>query len=82
MCSSSARHSGARLCVGCTCRSVSKGACDVSAVDAGACYLYGRSFNPTVRYLGQQLAALEGMEAGYTCSSGALGAASQTWAKP
>ncbi|KAK9821713.1 hypothetical protein WJX81_001329 [Elliptochloris bilobata] len=38
--------------------------------DNGACYLYGRSFNPTVRYLGQQLAALEGMEAGYTCSSG------------
>ena len=38
---------------------------------AGACYLYGRSFNPTVRYLGQQLAALEGLEAGYTCSSGA-----------
>ena len=36
----------------------------------GACYLYGRSFNPTVRYLGRQLAALEGTEAGYACSSG------------
>eukprot|EP00884_Botryococcus_braunii_P020466 jgi/Botrbrau1/7102/Bobra.0165s0123.1 len=34
------------------------------------CYLYGRSFNPTVRYLGRQLAALEGTEAGYATSSG------------
>lgn len=38
----------------------------------GACYVYGRSFNPTVRGLGRQLAALEDMEAGYACSSGAL----------
>ena len=38
--------------------------------DAGGCYLYGRSFNPTVRYLGRQLAALEGTEAGYGTSSG------------
>lgn len=43
----------------------------------GACYLYGRSFNPTVRYLGRQLAALEGTEAGYAVSSG-LGAISAT----
>lgn len=42
--------------------------------DAGGCYLYGRSFNPTVRYLGRQLAALEGAEAAYCCSSG------ETWA--
>mmetsp|Transcript_38185 Transcript_38185/g.85103 ORF Transcript_38185/g.85103 Transcript_38185/m.85103 type:complete len:603 (+) Transcript_38185:88-1896(+) len=34
------------------------------------CYLYGRSFNPTVRALGRQLAALEGTEAAYACSSG------------
>ena len=31
---------------------------------------YGRSFNPTVRYLGRQLAALEGGEAAYCCASG------------
>ena len=43
--------------------------CSCAAL-AGACYLYGRSFNPTVRYLGRQLAALEGTEAGYACSSG------------
>lgn len=36
----------------------------------GGCYLYGRSFNPTVRYLGRQLAAIEGTEAGYGTSSG------------
>ena len=36
----------------------------------GGCYLYGRSFNPTVRYLGRQLAALEGGEAAYCCASG------------
>lgn len=37
---------------------------------AGACYLYARSFNPTVRYLGRQLAALEGTQAAYPTSSG------------
>ncbi|KAI3426324.1 hypothetical protein D9Q98_008697 [Chlorella vulgaris] len=36
----------------------------------GGCYLYGRSFNPTVRNLGRQLAALEGAAAGYACASG------------
>ncbi len=46
--------------------------------DTGACYLYGRSFNPTVRYLGRQLAALEGTEAGYAVSSG-LAAISATF---
>ena len=37
---------------------------------AEGCYLYGRAFNPTVRYLGRQLAALEGAEAAYCTSSG------------
>lgn len=37
---------------------------------SGGCYLYGRSFNPTVRYLGRQLAALEGAAASYCCASG------------
>ncbi|BDA40927.1 Methionine gamma-lyase [Coccomyxa sp. Obi] len=46
--------------------------------EKGACYLYGRSFNPTVRYLGRQLAALEGTEAGYAVSSG-LAAISATF---
>jgi methionine-gamma-lyase len=36
----------------------------------GGCYLYGRSFSPTVRHLGRQLAALEGTEAAYACASG------------
>ncbi|WP_163834792.1 aminotransferase class I/II-fold pyridoxal phosphate-dependent enzyme [Spartinivicinus ruber] len=36
----------------------------------GGCYLYGRHFNPTVYNLGQQLAALEGTEAGYCTASG------------
>ena len=40
--------------------------------ETGGCYLYGRSFNPTVRYLGRQLAAMEGTEAGYGTSSGRL----------
>lgn len=35
----------------------------------GGCYLYGRSFNPTVRYLGRQLAALEGAEDAYCTRS-------------
>ncbi len=39
------------------------------------CYLYGRHFNPTVYALGRDLAALEGMEAGYCAASG-LGAIS------
>ena len=34
------------------------------------CYLYGRHFNPTVYALGKQLAAMEGMEAGYGTASG------------
>ena len=38
--------------------------------DQGGCYLYGRSFSPTVRHLGRQLAALEGTEASYACASG------------
>ena len=38
--------------------------------DEGGCYLYGRSFSPTVRNLGRQLAAWEGTEAAYACSSG------------
>ncbi|KAK9803877.1 hypothetical protein WJX72_001286 [[Myrmecia] bisecta] len=45
--------------------------------DNGSCFLYGRSFNPTVRYLGRQLAALEGTEAAYATSSG-LAAISST----
>ncbi len=38
--------------------------------DEGGCYLYGRHFNPTVYMLGKELAALEGMEAGYPSASG------------
>ncbi|GLC45757.1 hypothetical protein PLESTM_001774700 [Pleodorina starrii] len=38
--------------------------------EKGGCYVYGRAFNPTVRHLGRQLAALEGCEAAYPCSSG------------
>eukprot|EP00887_Chlorella_sp_A99_P007420 scaffold2.g7420.t1 len=41
----------------------------------GGCYLYGRSFNPTVRYLGRQLAAIEGTEAAY-CTASGMGAIS------
>ncbi len=37
------------------------------------CYLYGRHFNPTVYVLGRQLAAIEGMPAGY-CTASGLGA--------
>eukprot|EP00879_Flechtneria_rotunda_P013267 GHRR01013854.1.p1 GENE.GHRR01013854.1~~GHRR01013854.1.p1 ORF type:complete len:524 (+),score=184.92 GHRR01013854.1:299-1870(+) len=36
----------------------------------GACYLYGRSWSPTVHTLGRQLAALEDTEAAYAVSSG------------
>lgn len=36
----------------------------------GGCYLYGRHFNPTVYILGRQIAAMEGMEAGYCTASG------------
>eukprot|EP00775_Hariotina_reticulata_P012376 gene12376-12510_t len=36
----------------------------------GACYLYGRSWSPTVHTLGRQLAALEATEAAYAVSSG------------
>ena len=35
-----------------------------------ACYAYGRSFNPTTRALGRQLAAMEGTEAAYATASG------------
>nr|BAU71133.1 methionine-gamma-lyase [Parachlorella kessleri] len=45
-------------------------AVEVATTFTGGCYLYGRSFNPTVRHLGRQLAALEGAEAAYCCSSG------------
>ncbi|EFJ43076.1 hypothetical protein VOLCADRAFT_66358, partial [Volvox carteri f. nagariensis] len=38
--------------------------------EKGGCYVYGRAFNPTVRHLGRLLAALEGCEAAYPCSSG------------
>ncbi|PSC70464.1 Methionine gamma-lyase isoform A [Micractinium conductrix] len=38
--------------------------------NSGGCYLYGRSFNPTVRQLSRQLAALEGGEAAYCTASG------------
>lgn len=38
--------------------------------DMGGCYLYGRSFNPTVYALGNQLAALENTEGGYCTASG------------
>ena len=38
--------------------------------DEGGCYLYGRHFNPTVYVLGRMVAAMEGAEAGYGCSSG------------
>jgi len=37
---------------------------------AAGSYLYGRHFNPTLRHLGRQLAALEGTEAGYPTASG------------
>jgi cystathionine beta-lyase/cystathionine gamma-synthase len=36
----------------------------------GGCYLYGRSFAPTVFNLGRQIAALEGTEAAYCTASG------------
>lgn len=36
----------------------------------GGCYLYGRSFNPTVYALGRQLAALEDTQAAYAAASG------------
>jgi O-acetylhomoserine/O-acetylserine sulfhydrylase-like pyridoxal-dependent enzyme len=39
---------------------------------AGACYLYGRSWSPTVHTLGRQLAALEDTEAAYAVASGVL----------
>lgn len=39
---------------------------------AGACYLYGRSWSPTVHTLGRQLAALEDTEAAYAVASGAV----------
>lgn len=45
--------------------------------DSGGCYLYGRSFNPTVYNLGRQLAAMESTEAGYAASSG-MGAIAST----
>jgi methionine-gamma-lyase len=38
--------------------------------DRGGCYLYGRSFSPTVRVLSRALAAMEGTEAAYATSSG------------
>lgn len=37
---------------------------------AGACYLYGRSWSPTVHTLGRQLAVMEDTEAAYAVSSG------------
>eukprot|EP00878_Enallax_costatus_P023249 GHUV01024718.1.p1 GENE.GHUV01024718.1~~GHUV01024718.1.p1 ORF type:complete len:309 (+),score=49.08 GHUV01024718.1:258-1184(+) len=36
----------------------------------GGCYLYGRSFSPTLTTLGRQLAALEDTQAAYPVSSG------------
>lgn len=36
------------------------------------CYVYGRSFNPTVRNLGRLLARLEDTEAAHPCASGAV----------
>ncbi|KAF8054990.1 hypothetical protein HT031_006880 [Scenedesmus sp. PABB004] len=36
----------------------------------GGCYLYGRSWSPSVQVLGRQLAAMEGTEAAYAVSSG------------
>eukprot|EP00882_Tetradesmus_deserticola_P003026 GHRQ01003212.1.p1 GENE.GHRQ01003212.1~~GHRQ01003212.1.p1 ORF type:complete len:550 (+),score=169.10 GHRQ01003212.1:365-2014(+) len=36
----------------------------------GACYLYGRSWSPTVHTLGRQLAVLEDTEAAYAVASG------------
>jgi methionine-gamma-lyase len=38
--------------------------------EVGGCYLYGRRFNPTVYVLGRQIAAYEGVEAGYCTASG------------
>lgn len=38
--------------------------------EQGGCFLYGRHFNPTVYVLGQQIASLEGAEAGYCTASG------------
>lgn len=40
------------------------------AVSAAGCYVYGRSFNPTVRNLGRVLARLEDTEAAHPCASG------------
>lgn len=37
---------------------------------AGGCYLYGRSYSPTVQQLGRQLAAMEDTEAAYAVASG------------
>jgi len=37
---------------------------------AGGCYLYGRSYSPTVQQLSRQLAAMENTEAAYAVSSG------------
>lgn len=44
------------------------------------CYLYGRSFNPTVKALGRLLAAMEGTESAYACASG-MAAVSSTLLK-
>jgi hypothetical protein len=37
---------------------------------AGGCYLYGRSYSPTVQQLSRQLAAMEATEAAYAVASG------------
>ncbi len=50
---------------------------DGSKTPQEGCYLYGRSFNPTVYHLSQQLAALEGAEAAY-CSASGMAAISAT----
>ncbi len=44
--------------------------CVCVGVSRTGCYVYGRSFNPTVRALAKQLAALEDTEAAYATSSG------------
>ena len=41
-----------------------------SPAAAAGCFLYARSFSPTVRHLAQQLAALEGAQAAHCTSSG------------
>ena len=42
-----------------------------AVLNVGGCYLYGRSYSPTVLQLARQLAAMENTEAAYAVASGA-----------